>query len=111
MILRSFTVRIASGAVPREGYLTARVEEFLGVIPRPDGFAILTLCDEPEPKAAGKGLLLPTGAVPVTAPGAKRWDFFIRVDLETPPQARFLGGVALGEGVIFVFVAPHEEVG
>jgi hypothetical protein len=109
MIVRSFAVRGAGGTMPREGYLTARVFEFLGVIPRPDGFAILTICDEEA--RAGQGVLLPVGAAPVVAPGAKRWDFFIRVDNEPPPElARFLGGVALGEGVIFVFVAAHDLV-
>jgi hypothetical protein len=122
MILRSFAVRGVAGAMPREGNFTAKVTEFLGVAPRPDGFAICTLCDE-EPRY-GQGILLPNGVIPPAAPGAQRWDFFVRTDNEPPPpgrqvrnrangqtgvlQPKFLGGAALGDGVAFVFVTPHE---
>jgi len=122
MIVRSFAVRGAGGAMPREGNFLARVSEFLGIAARPDGFAILALCDEtPRP---GQGILLPAGVQPSPEPGAQRWDFFVRVDNEAPPagrkirsigttrvgivQPRFLGAAALGEGVAFVFVMPHE---
>jgi hypothetical protein len=133
MILRSFAVRGPNGAIPREGRFTARVTEFLGLAPRYDGFAILALCDEKV--RAGQGIIVPDGFVSLHSaePGAERWDYFVRVDGEPPPpgrrvrkilrpgsttttapgqegitQPRFLGGAAMGDGVAFVFVAPHD---